>query len=60
MPPDRRARHAWGVACLVTSHWGPKRAERKKRSGMPQCQMYLYLTSPVSYTHLTLPTICSV
>eukprot|EP00961_Rhodomonas_salina_P065218 877371-Rhodomonas_salina.4 len=57
------------IACPVLTEHGPLRTGRRLLwkggalfDGMFEhgCPLYGYLTVPVSYTHLTLPTICSV
>ena len=54
----------WGVHALAEPQWGQELLLQLRtgfQMGLPRFLLWkLSLPAPVSYTHLTLPTICSV
>eukprot|EP00969_Alexandrium_andersonii_P275516 12175891-Alexandrium_andersonii.AAC.1 len=46
--------------CLPCGHWAPPRCHLALRGFQSHANWLVEWCGPVSYTHLTLPTICSV
>eukprot|EP00969_Alexandrium_andersonii_P199624 8817432-Alexandrium_andersonii.AAC.1 len=56
----QRGRGVLNIRTLLACSWPGQRVRRKPRAGRNACYGRRGNTTTVSYTHLTLPTICSV